>query len=199
MTKSRDLKIFSDEELNVRNEGLSLIHEGMCELEIDFFLMMGVLLGAVREKDFIRWDWDVELGFFTESIINRVSEIERVFESKQFKVELIDSTYENFKINLFYGSNKYTLWGLHYSGNFLQRKDYKFPKKYFSTFDKIYFKGIVYKTPNNTKDLLGYIYGDWKIPKKTNIKSEYLQKDIFINEVFFKKLINKIKFIFSKY
>jgi len=54
LLKNTELKIYSDDELKSRAKGLSLIHKGMQELEIDFFLMMGVLLGAVREQDFIK-------------------------------------------------------------------------------------------------------------------------------------------------
>jgi hypothetical protein len=36
VVKKEELKIFSDRELDIRNEGLSLIHEGMRELGIDF-------------------------------------------------------------------------------------------------------------------------------------------------------------------
>ena len=102
MNEKEELKIFSTDELSIRSDGLSLIYEGMRELNIEFFLMMGVLLGAIREQDFIKWDWDVELGFITESIIDRVDEIKNKFESKEFEVELVDPSYEGFKINLFY-------------------------------------------------------------------------------------------------
>ena len=51
-------------------------------LFIDFFLIMGVLLGAVRDKNFIKWDWDVELGLIVDTIIGRVSEIRNKFESR---------------------------------------------------------------------------------------------------------------------
>ena len=170
--------MFSDEELNIRNTGLSLIHEGMNELNIEFFLMMGVLLGAIREQDFIKWDWDVELGFMTDSLFNRVDEIENKFKGKGFKVVLVDPSYEGFKINLFYADNKYTLWGLYYSGDHLQRKSYKFPRKYFLELDDIDFRGITYKVPNNAEKLLEHIYGDWRTPIRTNVKKEYLKNRI---------------------
>ena len=70
---------------------------------------MRILLGAIREKNFIKWDWDVGLGSFTESIIDRVDEIKNKFENKKFNVELVDSSYKNFKINLFRNGNKFTL------------------------------------------------------------------------------------------
>lgn len=96
--------------------------------------MLGVLLGAVRERDFIKWDWDVELGVITDSIIDREDEIRVYFESKSFRVELINPSYKGFKINLFYYENKYSLWGLYFDDFYLQRNTFKLPKKYFLSF-----------------------------------------------------------------
>jgi len=143
---------------------------------------MGVLLGAVRERDFIKWDWDVELGVITDSIIDREDEIRVYFESKSFRVELINPSYKGFKINLFYYENKYSLWGLYFDDFYLQRNTFKFPKKYFLSFDKIEFRSLNYKIPNNVNELLTYIYGDWKKPIRSSDKKEYFESHIFIKE-----------------
>jgi len=173
------IRIFTDEELNIRNDGLIKIKHGMVKLKIDFFLMMGVLLGAVRDKNFIKWDWDVELGLFSDLVIDRLDEIVEVFRNDHFKVVVVNRSYEDLKINLFYYENKFTLWGLHKHGNWMQRKSYRFPIRYFETLDIIEFQGEKYSTPNNVESLLLYIYGDWKTPKKTAIKEKYLEKKIF--------------------
>ena len=122
---SDELRFYTDEELMIRNEGLIKVKNGLDSLGIDFFLMMGVLLGAVRENNFIKWDWDVELGLFTESIIDRVDELKGIFGKELLKCEIVDPTYEGFKINLFYHENKYTLWGLYPTGKWIKRNTYK--------------------------------------------------------------------------
>jgi lipopolysaccharide cholinephosphotransferase len=186
------IKIYSDEELNNRNDGLKKIKIGMEELNINFFLIMGILLGAVREKNFIKWDWDVELGFFTDKIINRVDEIIETFEKSSFKVEVVNESYEGFKINLFYYGNKFTLWGLHQKGDWLQRTAYKFPKKHFEKLDLLEFLGETYMIPNNVEELLTFIYGDWETPRKTLVKTDYLDANVFNKKSLFKRIINKI-------
>ena len=40
------------------------------ENNINFFLQGGVLLGAYREKSFIKWDWDVEISLFRDDFYN---------------------------------------------------------------------------------------------------------------------------------
>jgi len=188
-----ELRLYTDDELMIRNQGLIKVKKGLESLNINFFLMMGVLLGAVRDKNFIKWDWDVELGLFTESIVDKVSELKQVFENENLRFEIVDPTRDGFKINLFYLQNKYTLWGLCQKGKWLKRNSYKFPMKHFQTFDDIEFLGEIYKTPNNVEKLLTYIYGDWQTPHKTNIKEDYLNSRIFNKRPLIERIINKIK------
>jgi phosphorylcholine metabolism protein LicD len=191
---TENIRIYTDEELNIRNDGLKLIKVGMEELGIEFFLLMGVLLGAIREKDFIKWDWDIELGFFTDSIIHRTDEIKKTFEKYDFEVKVINRDYNNFKINLFYNNNKYTLWGLNYKNKWLQRETFKFPKKHFDVFDELEFCGQTYMIPNNVEELLTFIYGDWETPHKTLVKTDYFSgnANIFNKKSIFKRIIKKI-------
>ena len=190
------LKTFSDQELEIRNEGLKKIKFIMDEMSIDFFLMMGVLLGAIREKNFIKWDWDVELGVFTENIINQEKEINRKFKEAQFSIDFVDLSYEGYKINLFFQGNKFTLWGLHKKNGYVLRKSFKFPEKYFYKFDELLFLGEKYKIPSNVEELLQHIYGDWKTPIQSDVKNKYLQQEIFIKQSLFDRISKKIKRFF---
>ena len=189
---AQDIRLFSRDELKVRDDGLKKISACLDELGIDFFLIMGILLGAVREQDFIKWDWDIELGLFTESVFNRKKEIETIFDRPDFQIEIVNESFDGFKINLFYFDNKYTLWGLHKKGKWIQRKSYRFPKKYFDPLEEINFRGSLYKTPNNREEFLKYIYGDWETPKKTLIKEEYLKSNITNKGSIIKRLVRRL-------
>ena len=46
------------------HENLSLFHEIMKKLNIDFWLSDGTALGFKRNNDFITYDNDVDVGFF---------------------------------------------------------------------------------------------------------------------------------------
>ena len=39
------------------------------------FLEGGVLLGAIRDNNFIKWDWDVEIALFSEDFNNKFRDI----------------------------------------------------------------------------------------------------------------------------
>ena len=47
------MQIFTEKELQLRNKGLQEIKQIFSQIDIPFFLVGGVLLGAVREKNFI--------------------------------------------------------------------------------------------------------------------------------------------------
>ena len=53
---SDKIRIRNNEELIDRKKGFIEIIEILNNLKIFFFIQGGVLLGAVRNKDFIRWD-----------------------------------------------------------------------------------------------------------------------------------------------
>ena len=55
-------------------------------------------------------------------------------------------------------------------------------------FEEIEFLGEKYKVPLKSEDFLIYFYGDWKKPKMTNVKKDYLNNQIIIEKSIVKKL-----------
>ena len=55
------VRLRTNEELIAQNEGLVLIKNILEKIGVIYYLSSGTLLGAVREKDFIPWDWDVQM------------------------------------------------------------------------------------------------------------------------------------------
>ena len=56
-------------ELEKRKKNFLKIVDILNKRKIVFFLQGGVLLGARREKNFIKWDWDIEISLFAEDLI----------------------------------------------------------------------------------------------------------------------------------
>ena len=94
-------------ELETQNEGLVIIKKTLEEINVKHYLSSGTLLGAVREKDFIRWDWDVQMYLLMENAYPLRDLISK---------SLID---KGFFIKKFYNSKDSLKWGL-------RRKDVKY-------------------------------------------------------------------------
>jgi phosphorylcholine metabolism protein LicD len=182
------MRIFTDKELELRNKGLKEIKQILEKINLPFFLVGGVLLGAVRDKNFIKWDWDVEISVFSEIAIKRISEIVNLSNESGFKTTIVNPGSKNLKIKLIKYDNKYSIEGLYIKKEYRLRKDYKYPAKFFTDLTTINFLGEDYLAPSPTSEFLTFVYGpDWMTPKKTLIKEDYLGEDHF-NRTFYAKL-----------
>ena len=61
----------SESQLQTRRKNFREIVDILNNLKINFFLEGGVLLGAIREKDFIKWDWDVEIAILSDEFFKK--------------------------------------------------------------------------------------------------------------------------------
>ena len=101
-------------------------------------------MGAVREKNFIKWDWDVELVVFSEIAIDYIDDILTYSKSSGFNATLVDASMKNFKINLYKYGSKYSIVGLYKKGNYRLRKAFRVPAKFFNRPTSIKFLGEEY-------------------------------------------------------
>jgi len=176
---AKKLTIFSPEELQIRNYGLIEITNILEDLKIKYYLTDGTLLGAVREKDFIPWDWDVEITVLAESIFPITAKLIESAKKNGFNIASVDQSISNFKLNLLKNNNKYSLNGLFLEGDYRTRNAYIYPKRFFLSDNEIDFRGKKYPTVSNIEEYLVYQYGDWETPSKSPFdKKSYLTKSV---------------------
>lgn len=132
---------------------------------LNFYLMYGTLLGAIREKDFIEFDIDIDVIVFDEEkLVKCIPELLKE-GLVLVRFEKATKTYSFMKnecyIDVYVVTN---IEGV--SGRFYQRLHGKlFPKKYFKSFTKLNFLGVNFEIPNNAGKLMEYLYGGtWNIP-----------------------------------
>ena len=107
------------EELTTRKNEFLKICDVLDNLEIKYFLTSGILLGAIRDNDFIKWDWDVELSVFVDDFIPKIDIIVDEIKNANFKIDKIIRHKDNSKID-FIGSlpknvTAYTIYAFRYS------------------------------------------------------------------------------------
>lgn len=177
---TQDLVACSADDLVKRQQDLEEIHDIFEALNLNCILIDGVLLGAVRDKNFITWDWDVELALLEEEVIDKTTTILNALHSRDFQILLVNPFSLNYKINVVKRGTKFSLVGLRSSWGYRYRVNFKYPARLFDTLDEINFLGKQYKIPSDVETLLRFCYGDWRTPKKERVQSSYLNRQIFI-------------------
>lgn len=195
------IKIRTKRELLLRKKAFLEITYHLNKKKIPFFLYGGILLGFIREKNFIKWDWDIELGFKYEIIKKYWKEIIEILSKNNFNIINVDLS--NLKIKFTkYVSPKITVFeinGFRYSHlrNEYFRKRTNIPCFFLNKLSKITIFNRSYYCPKNPKKFLKIMYGDWKTENRTETKENYLNDNFYKKNnwdyyVLLSRAINKI-------
>lgn len=151
-------------------------------LGVEFFLIHGVLLGAIRDRRLIALDKDFDFGVMGEEILYAVKdELKKHYKevsvcSTQWLVGKANKLWFKkymgeyclpMELQAFYIKNDY-VYHNHDLG-----KNWKFrygrlvwPKRLFDSFGEVKFAGEIWRVPNPPEDFLDVFYGkNWRLPK----------------------------------
>ena len=190
-----DLKVRNrtSEELSVRKYEFLKICDILDELNINYFLQTGILLGAVREKDLIKWDWDIEISVFSNEFLKKIDVLAQTLTEEGFKILNINKKEKDSKID-FMGKypeevTGYTVFSWNYSKikDVYWRREFSVPSKFLNNFSTINFFGRKFNCPNNPEEYLTFAYVDWKKPLRTS------DKDLYNSENFKNKRISFLR------
>ena len=88
--EDKKVRIRSKYELEVRKREFLLICNILDKLNINYFLQTGVLLGAVRDNDLIKWDWDIEISVLGEEFINEIDDVAAELQKNNFIISVVN-------------------------------------------------------------------------------------------------------------
>ncbi len=177
------VRVRTNNELLTRRKEFLKICDILDVLKINYFLTSGVLLGAVRDNDFIKWDWDVEISVFDNELLPKINLISDKLQKANFKIDKIIRDKDNLKIDFigFYPKKVtgYTIYAFKYSKirDVYWRKELSIPYKFLKKFSKLNFLGRKFNCPTNLEEYLTFVYGNWKTPLRTSNKKVYLTKN----------------------
>ncbi len=199
------IRIRTKKELSIRKKEFLQICSILDKTGLIYFLNTGILLGAIRENNFIKWDWDVEISATSDQLYKKFDLILKNLKKNGFKIIQKDKKKESLKID-FYGAcskdtTRYTIFSWNYSPEkkIYWRKDKIIPAKFLSKFSKIIFFGRKFNVPNNPKQYLKFSYGNWKKPIRTADKSLYMTRNFKKKDLFIKRLAKRFLIKFYNY
>ena len=197
-----DLKVRNrtPEELSVRKHEFLKICDILDRLNINYFLQTGILLGAVRNQDLIKWDWDIEISVFSKEFLNQIDPLADSLRDEGFKILNINKKENDSKID-FIGKypdevTGYTVFSWNYSKikDVYWRREFSVPSKFLNSFSTVNFFGRKFNCPNNPKEYLTFAYGDWQKPLRTSDKDLYNSNKIKNKRIsFLREFKNSIK------
>ena len=201
MQDKNKIRIRSDSELKMQNHGLKELSQILSNNKIKHYITGGTLLGAIREKNFIKWDWDVEITILTDETFNKRDKLNSLFIDSGFQISKYLDKFETLKWELTKYNSTYELVGFYKEGKWMYRlgKGMKVPSNFFDNSSDLFFLGNSYKTVSNPEEYLEFCYGDWQIPKRTSNKREYLTSKHMPKLKIYNILFQKVKNIFIRY
>ncbi len=179
MSGKRDTtKLRSDAELQAQGEGLALIRDVLREHGLQYMISDGTLLGALREEDFINWDWDAEMFLFHDEVKHRTGDLLRALRSRGFKIVKVQRRRKAWKITLRKdGGFEYELRAWSADGEHYVRDGFRIPRRLMEGRREVSLRGETYAAPLRSEEYLDHVYGDWRTPVRSSEKDDYLTED----------------------
>ena len=189
------IRIRTEKELDLQLKGLIEIINIISKFGFYWFIGSGALLGAIREQDFIKWDWDVGIDFLNEEFFPKKNELLNRLLINGFNLEHKDFSYKNSKIVVSKYGADYELRGWYLKEKYRLRKGFKFPSAHWEGNTEIILRNHSFKGPLDIEKYLEFNYGEnWRVPIRSSNKEIYLNNEIFRRN----KLIRSIRTVLSR-
>ena len=169
---------------DIFTNAIKLVHSILTQLQIRYFLMCGTLLGAIRENDFIDYDYDIDIGFFYEDIENKMESLKALLIKNGFKfwteygsldcgysIQFLYNYVTRIDFSVVYKISQETSWYGLSLGRSTNYTMYKIIHPINKIIEYKNFKPLMLTyIPDTYHEILTEEYGDYKIPRKETLK-----------------------------
>ncbi len=174
-------------DLNNRLSNLQEVKTELDEEYVMFWLTDGTLLAAYRDKDFLKWDNEVDLDTFYEYASDKIDKLIPKFLDRNFIARYYKRKGGG-KLNLFRGGEKVSLRLLFTDESYCKNKyrlswSYRYPKKLYRNFTTIGLKGMTFQAPAPIDKYLFYVFGStWteKITDKVKVLKDLKKRGVLM-------------------
>jgi hypothetical protein len=173
------IRIRSEDELTAQGRGLAALSDALSEVGLPHFVSGGTLLGAVRDGDFIPWDWDVEVSVRSEEAVGRLDDAVAALSRHGFSVGAVERDEANLKVVAHREGATFEVRGYRRRGELRVRRDFRTRERFFAGAAEVTLRGRTYPCLGPVDEYLADRYGDWRTPVRSATKSEYLAPNYF--------------------
>lgn len=172
-SRHKEPVIRSEEQLFLQAKILNEIVQIFKVIGVPPLVTDGVVLGYLREGDFIKWDPDVDFFIDLKNATNNKDRLIDLLLKKEFKIISVNNNFETWKIravkcNYFVEIRAWSIKDNYWSRHDLTGRHYLVPTHFFSETRVANLRGVKFLVPSETTDYLKYMYGDWQTPIQSN-------------------------------
>ncbi len=151
-------------DIKARTENFHILYELLVESGMHWWLMYGTLLGAVRDKDFIPWDCDTDIGLLKAERVKFIAFLKAAM-AKGFYLIRSEANDELVSIERKGEYIDFYRWMEYKNKDYMEMCDWRIDKSFFKEIETLDFQGHKCNVPFNYIKLLERLYGDWKTPR----------------------------------
>jgi hypothetical protein len=140
------------------------------EFDLDLYLIFGTLLGAIREKDFILHDYDVDLAYVSKFASKK--EVAKEFINicnvlKNNKLLIYQKKITHLHCKSISGKMKFDIWTSYKLSNcklYLAPINFFIKTNYILPLKHLKFRNKYFNSPNQPNELMDVLYKNWQTP-----------------------------------
>jgi hypothetical protein len=147
------------------------------QLEIDYWVTNGTLLGLTRDKKLLPWDDDFDIDISSKIFKKNVALLASTFIKMGFIVKIkLNGPFIG--MNIFHKNLKCSLGGQINFFEYFFDYNNKYPRNLIFPIKTFEYLGINLKFPSKPENLCEYIYKSWKIEIRSSDQSDYMNKEL---------------------